>query len=110
MGENIYMMLSDMNLNIRSRVVDYNNKILISDSKFVLGKNYKVNTLGLVKISHKVVLQPAITPQKQTITHGEEKVVLVLSLAGAFTIWYAFCQKRQNSCPGVLLAVCDLGL
>ena len=39
MGDNIYMLPSDMNLNIRSGVVDYNNKILISDSEFVLREN-----------------------------------------------------------------------
>ena len=30
-GENIYMLPSDMNLNIRSGTVGYNNKILISN-------------------------------------------------------------------------------
>ena len=42
-GENIYMLPSDMNLNIRSGTVGYNNKILVSDRKFSLGKNDKVN-------------------------------------------------------------------
>ena len=37
-GENIYMLPSDMNLNIRSVTVGYNNKILVSDEKFGLGK------------------------------------------------------------------------
>ena len=47
MGENIYMLPSDMNLNIKTGTVGYNNKILISDSKFSLGKNDKVNALEL---------------------------------------------------------------
>ena len=38
MGENIYMLPSDMNLNIKTRTVRYNNKILVSDGKFSLGK------------------------------------------------------------------------
>ena len=42
-GENIYMLPSNMNLKIRSRTVGYNNKILISDGKFSLGKNDNVN-------------------------------------------------------------------
>ena len=42
-GQNIYMLPSDMNLKIRSGTVGYNNKILISDEKFSLGKNDKVN-------------------------------------------------------------------
>ena len=37
-GENIYMLPSDMNLKIRSGTVGYNNKILVSDGKFSLGK------------------------------------------------------------------------
>ena len=43
MGENIYMLPSDMNLNIRSGTVGYNNKILLSYEKFSLKKNEKVN-------------------------------------------------------------------
>ena len=46
-GENIYMLPSDMNLKIRSGTVGYNNKIIISDGKFSLGKNDKVNSLVL---------------------------------------------------------------
>ena len=38
MGENIYMLPSDMNLKIKTGSVGYNNKILISDEKFSLGK------------------------------------------------------------------------
>ena len=37
-GQNIYMRPSDMNLKIRSGTVGYNNKILVSDEKFNLGK------------------------------------------------------------------------
>ena len=37
-GQNIYMLLSDMNLKIKTGTVGYNNKILISDEKFSLGK------------------------------------------------------------------------
>ena len=48
-GENIYMLPSDKNLNIKTGTVGYNNKILISDSKFNLGKNDKVNSLELAK-------------------------------------------------------------
>ena len=37
-GENIYKLPSDMNLKIKTGTVGYNNKILVSDSKFNLGK------------------------------------------------------------------------
>ena len=42
-GENIYMLPSD--LNIRFRTVGYNNRILVCDCKFSLGKNSKVNII-----------------------------------------------------------------
>ena len=42
-GENIYMLPSNMNLKIRSGTVGHNNKILVSDEKFSLGKNDMVN-------------------------------------------------------------------
>ena len=103
MGENIYMLPSNMNLNIRSRTVGYNNKILISDGKFSLGKNDEVNASVLEPViskeamskvtSHKVVAQPTFThelSQKPTITHEEEKIALVLFLASGFTIWNMF--------------------
>ena len=48
-GESIYMILSDMNLKIRSGTVWYNNKILVSDGKFILGKNEKVNSVPVMK-------------------------------------------------------------
>ena len=59
-GENIYMLLSDMNLNIWSGTVGYNNKILVSDGNFSLRKNDTVNTLELAKISHKAIQQPLL--------------------------------------------------
>ena len=71
-GESIYMLPSDMNLKIRSGAVGYNNKILVSDGKFILGKNDKVNSLEVPStlqaetpaISHKdsnLVKQTAVT-------------------------------------------------
>ena len=72
-GESIYMIPSDMNLKIRPGKIRYNNKILVSDGKFILGKNEKVNSLEKpstpqvetpVTKSHKgsnVVTQTAVT-------------------------------------------------
>ena len=48
MRQNIYMLPSDMNLKIKTGTVGYNNKILLSDEKFSLGKNVEVNA-GLAK-------------------------------------------------------------
>ena len=44
-GEHLYMLPSDMTLKIRPGTVGYNNKILVSDEKFILGQNEKVNSL-----------------------------------------------------------------
>ena len=44
-GENIYMIPSNMNLKIRLGTAGYNNKILVSNGNFILGKNEKVNSL-----------------------------------------------------------------
>ena len=44
-GESIYMLSSDMTLKIRSGTVRYYNKILISDEKFILRKNEKINSV-----------------------------------------------------------------
>ena len=56
-GERLYMLPSDMTLKIRLGTVGYNNKILISNGNFSLGKNDEVNEMP--KISH-----------QSTITHG----------------------------------------
>ena len=93
MGENIYMLNSDMNLNTRSGTVRYNNTILVSDGKFDLGKNENVNALLSTQptMTHKVVTETAVAhTQKPTNTHEEEKIVLILFLTGGFAIWYAF--------------------
>ena len=103
-----------MNLKIRLGTVGYNNKILVSDGKFILGKNDEVNSLEAPSapqvetpaISHKdsnLVKQTAVThrdsetavthkdlERKPTITHEEEKIALILTLTGIFTIWYLF--------------------
>ena len=44
-GQNIYMLPSDMNLKIKTGTVGYNNKILVSDEKFSLGKTMKLMLL-----------------------------------------------------------------
>ena len=88
MGENIYMLPSNMNLNIKTGTAGYNNKILVSDGKFSLGINDKVNASVLEPViskgvmpkvtkikSHEVIAQPTHThelAQKPTITHEEE--------------------------------------
>ena len=52
-GESIYIIPSDMNLKIRSGTVGYNNKILVSDGKFSLGKTINSNLAVPAIKSHK---------------------------------------------------------
>ena len=119
-GESIYMLPSDLKLKIKTGTVRYNNKILVSNGNFILGKNEKVNSLETPAIkNHKTnsletptikthKTNPLETPtikstqtalnsertadleQKMIISHEDEKVALVLSLTGIFMIWFIF--------------------
>ena len=94
--ENIYMLPSDMNLNIKTGTAGYNNKILVSDSGFSLGKNDMVNSLESHHLtSHKQ--KQAITHKdlgQSTITHEEEKAALILVITGGLTIGSCFNKQR----------------
>ena len=80
-----------MNLKIKLGIVGYNNKILVSDSGFILGKNNMVNTFELVKEvnkpkSDKAIVKPAIT--HKTPAHEDVKVALMLLLTAGFTMCF----------------------
>ena len=75
------MLPSDINLKIRSGTAGCNNKILVSDEKFSLGKNDKVNALEPAKV---IALEPSIksykaiakqTQAKKPTTHEDEKLL-----------------------------------
>ena len=93
-----------MNLKIRLGTARYNNKILVSNGNFSLGKNVEVNA-GLAKPQKKTTtkqktttIQKVVTkaPQlpapaeKAIITHEDEKIAFILLLTGGFTVWYMF--------------------
>ena len=75
-GENVYMLPSNMKLKIKTGTVGYNNKILVSDGNFILGKNEKVNSLETPAIkNHKTnsLETPAIKSHSNTtqgLTHA----------------------------------------
>ena len=80
-GENIYILGSNINLNIKSGTVWYNNKILVSDSRFSLGKNNMVNATVPEKTSpivpkhaNETVIIYAPSKHTSAITHEEERV------------------------------------
>ena len=105
-GENLFMLPSNMQLRIRSGTVGYNNKILVSHKKFNLGKNDEVNSPVIETNSLKtpaikshlntargLTHTPTISQKNQkpkTIIHSDEKIALVLALAGGFAIWNMF--------------------
>ena len=106
------MLPSDMELRIRSGTVGYNNKIIVSDGNFSLGKNDEVNSLETPAIKTNCLETPAIShkdsnlleptadsetavthedlERRPTTTHQDEKIALILSVSGIFTIWYLF--------------------
>ena len=115
MGENVYMLPSDMNLKIKTGTILYNNKILISDGKFNLAKNDKVDAVkpanhASAKVSHNVVTSTNhnvvtathnVVVQKPT-THQEEKMALMLFLAGTNMVHISIhgsCFQSKNTPP-----------
>ena len=97
------MLPSNMELRIKTGTVRYNNKILISDGKFNLGKNENVNSLeahsapqvetpAIKTNSLELTHAPTISHEdkKPKIKHSNEKIALVLTLAHGFAIWNMF--------------------
>ena len=98
-GENLFMLPTNMELRIRSGTVGYNNKILVSDGNFSLGKNENVNSLKTPAIETNSLETPAIKShsntargltQAPTISHEDEKTALILFIVGGFTVWFLF--------------------
>ena len=115
-GEHLYMLPSDMTLKIRSGTVGYNNKILVSDevnqavpaiishktnsleawstlqAETPAIKNHKTNSIKPTTIttSQELTHMTAISQKPKTIIHNDEKIALVLALAGCFAIWNIF--------------------
>ena len=102
--ENLFMLPSNMTFKIKTGTVGYNNKILVSDGRFILGKNEKGNA-GLAKSEeetttkqktttiHKVVTKAPQLPapvEKAINTHEDEKIAFILLLTGGFMVWYMF--------------------
>ena len=100
--ENLFMLPSDMKLKIKTGTVRYNNKILVADGKFSLGKNDEVNSLEAPAIkNHKTNLleTPTIKSHSNTtqglthaptISHEDDKAAFILFITGGFTVWFLF--------------------
>ena len=83
------MLPSDMTLIIRPGTDGYNNKIIVSDAKFSLGKNDEVNSLEAPAIKGHSNTAQGLT-QAPTISHEDEKASIILLLTGGFTVWFLF--------------------
>ena len=79
-GENIYMLPSNMDLKIRSGTDGYNNKILVSNGKFILGKNGKVNLMTPAIKNHKTnSLEEPATKSAQTAVNSDLEQETIIS-------------------------------
>ena len=59
-GENLFMLPTDMELRIKTGTVRYNSKILVSCGNFSVGKNDEVNSLEKPAIKTNYLETPAI--------------------------------------------------
>ena len=95
------MLPGDMNLKIRLGTVWDNNKILISDGNFSLGKNEIVNLrIPAIKSHIANSLEPTTIESHSntaqglthapTISHEDEKTALILFLTGSLIVWFLF--------------------
>ena len=95
-GAGIYMLPSNMNLNI-NKTQGFNNNILISESSYKLGLNNKVNVIAKQKTAIKT------TPKQRTAiktkklrphdkisvqNHNDEKIALSLLMTGTVLLVY----------------------
>ena len=77
MGQNIYMLPSAMNLKIGLGTVGSNNRIIVSDEKFSLGKNDEVNLTVPVMKSTQTAARPKcnssnVLSHTPNISHNQE--------------------------------------
>ena len=89
-------------MRIKTDTVGYNNKILVSNGNFSLGKNDEVNSLETPAIKNhntNSLETPAIESRSNTakglthaptISHEDEKAAFILFVTGGFTVWFLF--------------------
>ena len=119
-GQNIYMLPSDMNLKIKAGTVGYNNKILVPDAKFSLGKNEKVNLMVPAIKSHKVTqtatnsndVLPPHRSHAPNISHknpGPKTILIMMKKLLLYWLWQVvlpygiFFDESSIKCMGHLL-------
>ena len=98
-GGGVYMLPSNMNLNI-NKTQGFNNNILISESSYKLGLNNKVNVIAKQKTAIKPKQKTATAPKQKTPkklrphekisvqNHNDEKIALSLLMTGTVLLVY----------------------
>ena len=97
-GVGIYMLPSNMNLNI-NKTQGFNNNILIAESSYKLGLNNKVNAMTKQKTA--IILKQKTATLKKLLphdreakisvqNHNDEKIALSLLMAGTALVIYYF--------------------
>ena len=94
-GGGIYMLPSNMNLNI-NKTQGFNNKILISESSYKLGLNNRVNAIAkqktMIKPKQKTAALEKLRPHEKISVqnHNDEKIALSLLMTGTALVIYYF--------------------
>ena len=96
-GTGIYMLPSDLNLNI-GKTKGYNNKILVSNAAMKIGSNRDINKKKLPMIppdALKIVISMAQHDNLKMLTekNKDEKLAITLLIVGAGLIAYHFWEK-----------------
>ena len=88
-GDGIYMLPSNMNLNI-NKTRGYNNKILISKSSYKLGVNNRVNAAadGKSRTSSSPLRQLEPHEKRHALEHNDEKLALSILVTGTALLIY----------------------
>ena len=95
-GSGVYMLPSNINLNI-SKTQGFNNNILISESSYKLGLNNKVNVIAKQKTATKPKQKTAIKTTPKNLrphekisvqNHNDEKIALSLLMTGSVLLVY----------------------
>ena len=108
-GENLFMLPSNIELKFKTCTVRYNDKSLVSYGNFSLGRNDEVNA-GLAKSEeetmtkqmttiHKVVMKALQQPapvEKAIITHEDEKIAF-MNFFSLVALRYGTCFDEQHT-------------
>ena len=93
-SEHLYMLPSDMTLKIRLGTVGYNNKIPVSDGKFILGKNDEVNLMTPTIKNHKT--NSLETPTIKSHKTNSIKPTTITTSQGLTHTHQLFLRKIRN--------------